>query len=55
MASVYYYEQIPLVFHFNLICTKKAKPESILVVVVKLRHRANGISETRLIQSQIIG
>ena len=26
MASVYYYEQIPLVFHFNLTCTKKAKP-----------------------------
>ena len=26
MASVYYYEQIPLVFHFHLICTKKAKP-----------------------------
>ena len=26
MASVYYYEQIPLVFPFNLICTKKAKP-----------------------------
>ena len=26
VASVYYYEQIPLVFHFNLTCTKKAKP-----------------------------
>ena len=26
MALVYYYEQIPLVFHFHLICTKKAKP-----------------------------